>query len=165
MKASVQSENSSKTTLNHLLNTTGRTAQALRALAILFTCWLTFLIWTFIGGSAFTYHIGQFVLLLGVLVVHVNHASEITTFQVKLIALPLATILALLGILPFLIYGTSPPEASWGVTNVAVQQQLAVFAWSIPLSAAFVIVAFIIFYHFGLLRPLGYSVNGVRRIE
>jgi signal transduction histidine kinase len=67
--------------------------------------------------------------------------------------------------LPFLIFGTTPPEATWDSVNAVEQRQLAVFAWFIPASTAFVTVVFIIFYHFGLLRPLGYLVKGVRRIE
>ena len=165
--ASRRSGASSENTLYHLLNAAGRTARSLRALALLFASYLPFMVWALagMGGAAFAYQVCQMVLLLGVLVVHLSYASEVTTFQVKLVALPLATVLALLGLLPFLLYGTSPPEADWGGKSAEQQRQLAVFFWLLPAAAAFVVVAFIGFYRYGLLRPLGKLLEGVRRIE
>ncbi|QIP17076.1 HAMP domain-containing protein [Spirosoma aureum] len=153
---------------NPLRTPVGQPAQSQRAFALLIAFWVGFLVWTFLLNevvSPFTYHISQLVLLLGVLVVHVTHASEITTFQVKLVALPLTTILILLGVLPFLLYGTTSPENDWGVTNEELQPKLRVFAWLIPGSALFTLVAFILFYRVGLLKPLALLVETVQRIE
>ncbi|MBD2705078.1 HAMP domain-containing protein [Spirosoma sp. BT702] len=168
VNASKRWDNSSGRKGNHLRTPVGQPAQSQRAFALLIAFWVGFMVCSFLisdEGSAFTYHISQLVLLLGVLVVHVTHASEITTFQVKLVALPLTTILILLGILPFLLYGTTSPESDWGVTNVEVQPKLRVFMWLIPGSALFTLVAFILFYRVGLLKPLALLVEGVQRIE
>lgn len=154
--------------VNHLRNPVGQPAQSQQAFALLIAFWVGFLVWAFLMKNEvtpFIYHIAQMVLLLGVLVVHVTHASEITTFQVKLVALPLTTILALLGMLPFLLYGTTAPESAWGATDVELQKKLRVFAWLIPGSALFTPVAFILFYRVGLLKPLAQLLEGVQRIE
>jgi len=116
-------------------------------------------------GTPLSGHIGQMVVLLGLLVLHLNYANEITTFQAKLVSLPLATTLALLGILPFLLFGLSAPEEQWYITDDKLQQQLSIFAWLIPCYSLFILVAFVLFYWVGLIRPLGKLLNGVRRIE
>ena len=151
--------------LNNLPNQPARTAQSLGALALLFTFFLSFMILSVQVGSALSYHAGQLLLLLGVLILHLNYANEETTFQVKLISLPLATTLAILGILPFLLYGVKAPELTWNFTNPTVQRQLRVFAWLIPSSTIFILVSFVLFYWVGLLRPLARLLKGVHRIE
>ena len=163
--ASNHQENSQATIKANLLNLVALPAQSIRALGLLFTFWVIFTMGTIIFGSALIYHIGQMALLLGVLVVHLNYANEVTTFQVKLVSLPLATTLALLGILPFLLFVVPGPEDTWYINDGKMQQQLSVFAWLIPFSSAFILVAFIFFYWVGLLRPLGKLLDGVRRIE
>lgn len=142
-----------------------RTAQSLRALSLLFFSWCAFVLSTVIFGSVFTYHMGQLILLLGALVIHLNFAREETTLQIKLVSLPLATTLALLGILPFLLFGVDSPESAWEVTDSKVQGQLRIFAWIIPGSTAFILVAFVLFYRVGLFKPLTMLLEGVRRIQ
>ncbi|GAA4455245.1 hypothetical protein GCM10023189_22870 [Nibrella saemangeumensis] len=142
-----------------------RSARSLQILALLFACWLSFVLGSIISVSPLIYHLGQMVLLLGILILHLNYAEEVTTFQVKLVSLPVATTLALLGILPFLLYGDLAPENKEGVNNATLQDQLSVFAWLIPGATIFVLVAFVLFYWIGLLRPLGRLLSAVRRIE
>ncbi|GAA4466302.1 hypothetical protein GCM10023189_48150 [Nibrella saemangeumensis] len=142
-----------------------RSARSLQILALLFACWLSFVLGAIISVSPLIYHLGQMVLLLGILILHLNYAEEVTTFQVKLVSLPLATTLALLGILPFLLYGGFAPEYKEGVNDATVQYQLSVFAWLIPGATIFILVAFVLFYWIGLLRPLGMLLSTVRRIE
>lgn len=153
------------TVQTNLLNLVQRPAQSMRALALLFACWITSSIVPMVSGSPLSYHIGQMVLLLGVLVVHLNYASEATTLQVKLVSLPLAITLALLGILPFLLFGISGPESTWEIADARLQQQLGVFVWLIPGSSALILVAFVLFYRVSLLQPLRKLLNGVQRIE
>ena len=87
-----------------------KTSLSLLALAFLFSVWLFFNVFSYISGSPLIYHLGQMTLLLGLLILHINYAPEKTTFQVKLISLPLATTLALLGLIPFLLFGYTPPK-------------------------------------------------------
>jgi signal transduction histidine kinase len=160
-----QMKDVSATTLSHLLNPVGRPAQSLRAFALLICCWLISVISTIMVATPLSYHIGQMLMLLGVLIIHLNYASEGVTFQVKLVCLPLATTLALLGILPFLLFGVTIPEETWDLTDSRLHRQLSVFAWLIPGSTAFILISFILFYRVGLLRPLSSLLRGVQRIE
>lgn len=139
--------------------------KSLQALSFLFFSWFAIILITLLLGSTFTYHIGQMVLLLGALVVHLSYAREETTLQIKLVSLPLATTLALLGILPFLLFGVRPPESAWEGTDPKQQDQLRTFALVIPGSTAFILVAFVFFYRNGLLKPLKNLLNGVRAIQ
>jgi len=155
----------SQATMLTTLNLVARPAQSMRAFALLFASPVIFFFAQLIFITPLCFHIGNMVLLLGVLVLHLNYANEVTTFQVKLVSLPLATTLALLGILPFLLFDVPPPEAAWHLTDNRLQQQLTTFAWLIPCYSVFILVAFVFFYWVGLIRPLRKLLDGVRRIE
>ncbi|SMD42816.1 His Kinase A (phospho-acceptor) domain-containing protein [Aquiflexum balticum DSM 16537] len=135
---------------------------AIRAFAVLSICWFFLLL---ITKSPITYHSGQMILLLGIMMIHISFTQEITSIQVKLVILPLSAILVILGIMPFILFGTSSPESTWGESNLELQQKLSLFVWIIPSSAIFILVAFFLFYRIGILKPLSLLMNGVQHIE
>lgn len=149
----------------HLLHPTGASAQSLQVFALLLFWWNSFVFTSLMSGSPLSYHLGQMFLLLGVLIIHLNYASETVTFQVKLVSLPLTTILALLGILPFLLFGDTAPEATWNLIDNRLQDQLHIFAWLIPGCSIFILVSFFLFYWLGLLKPLKKLLAGVHHFE
>ena len=81
----------SQATMLTALNLVARPAQSMRAFALLFASPVIFFFAQLIFITPLCFHIGNMVLLLGVLVLHLNYANEVTTFQVKLVSLPLAT--------------------------------------------------------------------------
>jgi len=133
---------------------------------ILFTLWidvnLVFLFgikWLSNQVFLYTFHPLLYVAIIYPAIIYLNYSHEKTAFQAKLIGVVLSIMLTLLGLIPFILFGTG---AHSGENEQHAMLSLAAL---IPIFTLIIVSGLPLFFRDNLLKPLNKIVDGVKMIH